>query len=67
LESLGVPVSEGQDVLRGGFAMFVQPFNISQLTITGAYSTNPILEQQGFSQTTSLPSNNTNNNGLSRP
>ena len=45
--------------------MFVQPFNISQLTITGAYSTNPILEQQGFSQTTSLPSNNTNNNGLS--
>jgi len=46
---------KGKTVLRGGFAMFVQPVVISQLTIAGAYSTNPIQNQQGFSQTTQLP------------
>ncbi len=47
-------ILKGKTVLRGGFAMFVQPDVISQLTITGAYSTNPIQNQQGFSQTTQL-------------
>ncbi len=46
-------------VFRGGFAMFVQPVSVTQLAITGAYSTNPILQQYGFSQTTTFtPSNN---------
>lgn len=54
---------KGKTVVRGGFAMFVQPNTISQLTITGAYSTNPILNQQGFSQTTQMVV--TNNNNLS--
>ena len=53
----------GKTVVRGGFAMFVQPDTLSQLTITGAYSTNPILNQQGFSQTTQLVV--TNNSNLS--
>ncbi len=46
-------------VVRAGFAVFVQPVSITQLAITGAYSTNPILQQYGFSQTTAFnPSNN---------
>jgi len=51
----------GKTAFRGGFAMFVQPISITQLTITGAYSTNPILDQEGFSQSTSLVSTNDNN------
>lgn len=48
----------GKTSFRGGFAMFVQPIALSQLTITGAYSTNPVLQQYGFSQTTQyIPSN----------
>ncbi len=49
-------------VVRSGFAMFVSPIAISTLQISGAYSTNPILTQQGFSQTT--PFTPTNNNYL---
>lgn len=41
-------------VFRGGFAMFVSPIVISNLAITGAYSTNPIINQEGFSATTSF-------------
>jgi hypothetical protein len=50
---------KGKTVFRGGFAMFVQPIGITQLDITGKYSTNPILQQYGFSQTTQViqPSN----------
>jgi hypothetical protein len=49
----------GKTVIRGGFAMFVQPISVTQLDITGKYSTNPILQQYGFSQTTQViqPSN----------
>ncbi|HEY3742499.1 MAG TPA: TonB-dependent receptor [Bryobacteraceae bacterium] len=48
----------GKTSFRGGFAIFVQPIALSQLTITGAYSTNPILQQYGFSQTTQyIPTN----------
>ncbi len=47
-------------VVRGGFAMFVQPIGITQLAITGAYSTNPILNQEGFSQATPLTASNDN-------
>ena len=46
-------------VVRAGFATFVQPVMVTQLDITGKYSTNPILQQYGFSQTTQVvqPSN----------
>ena len=46
-------------VVRAGFATFVQPVMLTQLDITGKYSTNPILQQYGFSQTTQVvqPSN----------
>ena len=50
----------GKAVIRSGFAMFVSPITISTLQITGAYSTNPILAQQGFSQSTAF--NPTNDN-----
>src|SRR4029077_15931740 len=49
--------------VRSGFAMFVQPIAISTLQPTGAYSTNPLSLQPGFSQTTSMVV--TNNNNLS--
>ena len=42
----------GKTVIRGGFGMFVSPVTISTLAITGAYSTNPITNQEGFSQST---------------
>ena len=41
-------------VFRGGFAMFVSPIVISNLAVTGAYSTNPIINQEGFSATTTF-------------
>ncbi len=45
--------------VRTGFALFVQPIAISTLQVSGAYSTNPLSLQQGYSQTTSMtPSNN---------
>jgi hypothetical protein len=48
-------------VLRGGIAMFASPNSISSLSINGAYSTNPILTQEGFSQSTTLTSTTDNN------
>jgi hypothetical protein len=44
----------GKLAVRSGFAMFVQPITIASLAVNGAYSTNPILAQEGFSQTTSM-------------
>ncbi len=52
----------GKTVVRGGFGIFVSPVTIASLAINGAYSTNPILTQEGFSQTTAY--NPTNNNYL---
>ena len=48
----------GKTVVRTGFAIFVQPISISQLSIAGAYSTKPILQQYGFSQTTQYTASN---------
>ena len=57
--------------IRSGFAMFVQPIAISTLQVSGAYSTNPLSLQPGFSQTTSMivtnDSNKTVANSLSDP
>jgi hypothetical protein len=47
-------------VVRGGFGMFVGPITIATLQISGAYSTNPILTQAGFSQSTSYTATNDN-------
>jgi hypothetical protein len=52
---------KGKTVVRGGFGMFVSPNSISTLQITGAYSTNPVLTQEGFSQSTTLTSTTDNN------
>jgi hypothetical protein len=41
-------------VIRGGLGMFVDPVTIASLSVTGAYSTNPILAQEGYSQTTQM-------------
>jgi hypothetical protein len=46
--------------IRSGFAMFVQPIVISTLQVTGAYSTNPLSLQPGFSQTTQMTVTNNN-------
>jgi hypothetical protein len=50
----------GKTVIRGGFGIFVSPVTISTLALTGAYSTNPITNQEGFSQSTAptVTSNN---------
>ncbi len=47
-------------VIRGGFGMFVAPVTIASLAVTGAYSTTPILAQEGFSQTTAMTVTNNN-------
>jgi hypothetical protein len=47
-------------VIRGGFGMFVAPVTISSLAVTGAYSTTPILAQEGFSQSTAETVTNNN-------
>lgn len=41
-------------VIRGGFGIFVAPATLDNLAVTGAYSTNPLVDQEGFSQTTSM-------------
>jgi Carboxypeptidase regulatory-like domain len=49
----------GKMVIRAGFAIFVQPMMITQLDVTGKFSTKPVQQQYGFSQTTQIvqPSN----------
>ncbi|MBZ5583177.1 MAG: carboxypeptidase regulatory-like domain-containing protein [Acidobacteriia bacterium] len=51
----------GKTVINGGFAMFVAPITIALLQSTGAYSTNPILTQEGYSQSTPFTASNDNN------
>jgi hypothetical protein len=48
-------------VIRTGFGMFVTPVTIASLSVNGNYSTNPILAQEGFSQTTNMVVSNDNN------
>ena len=49
----------GKTVVRGGFGIFVQSLTVANLAVTGNYSSNPIIDQEGFSQTTPFvaPSN----------
>ena len=46
---------KGKTVFRGGFGLFVSPVTVANLAITGAYSSNPIVDQEGFSQVTQFP------------
>jgi hypothetical protein len=49
----------GKTVIRSGFGMFVAPTTIAYLAQNGNYSSNPIIDQEGFSQSTSgTPSTN---------
>ena len=43
---------QGKTVVRGGFGIFVQPVTMTNLASTGTYSSNPIINQEGFSATT---------------
>ncbi len=53
----------GKMVVRSGFGIFVAPTVISYLAQNGNYSSNPIIDQEGFSQETAM--NVTSNNYLS--
>ena len=44
----------GKTVVRAGFGMFVSPISMASLSVAGSYSTNPIITQEGFSQSTTL-------------
>jgi hypothetical protein len=52
---------QGKLAIRSGFAMFVQPITIATLQVSGAYSTNPLSLQPGFSQSTSMVTTNNSN------
>jgi hypothetical protein len=47
-------VLKGKTVIRGGAGVFASAVTISQMSLTGAYSTNPFLNQTGYSATTTL-------------
>ncbi len=52
---VGFAWSPGKNTsLRGGFGVFTQGTAISYLSLAGTYSTNPSINQQGFSQTTTM-------------
>ena len=44
----------GKTVVRGGFGMFVAPITIAYLAQNGNYSSNPLINQEGFSQQSSM-------------
>ncbi len=49
----------GKTVVRAGLGMFVAPITIAYLAQNGNYSSNPIVDQEGFSQSTAMtPSSN---------
>jgi len=47
-------ILKGHTVIRGGAGVFASAVTISQMSLTGAYSTNPFLNQTGYSATTTL-------------
>lgn len=50
----------GHTVIRGGFGLFVAPITMAQLGPNGNYSSNPLLDQEGFSQSTAMTVTNNN-------
>ena len=62
--------SHGKTAVRAGFGMFVAPITVANLNVNGAYSTNPLINQEGFSASTtfSIPGTIvTPTNSLSNP
>ncbi len=58
-------------VVRGGFAMFVQPLNLSNMAATGVIASSAVVNNEGFTSTTPyVPTNDnylTSANSLSNP
>lgn len=50
----------GKTVVRAGVGIFVAPVTIASMGVDGKYSTNPLTNQEGFSQTTSLTATSNN-------
>jgi hypothetical protein len=50
----------GKTVVRAGGGIFVAPVTISSMGVDGKYSTNPLTNQEGFSQTTTLTATSNN-------
>jgi hypothetical protein len=44
----------GRTVIRGGFARFVSPITVANLGVNGSYSSNPLINQEGFSASTAF-------------
>jgi hypothetical protein len=53
---------DNRTVIRGGFGMFVSQYTIANLDANGTWSSNPILDTEGFSSATTF--NPTSNNYL---
>ena len=49
---------KGRTVIRAGFGMFVAPITIATLAQNGQYSSQPVVNQSGFSQTTAMTVSN---------
>src|ERR1017187_5146818 len=50
----------GKTVVRGGFGIFVAPVTIASMGVDGKYSTSPLTNQEGFSQSTTLTATSNN-------
>ncbi len=50
----------GGTVLRGGFGIFVEPLTVANLNQYGSWSSNPILDQEGFSASTPFVASSNN-------
>ncbi len=63
--------NNGQTVIRGGIAMFVQPLNLSNLGANGTTSSSAVVNNEGFTGTTPYVATNNNYlrtaNALSNP
>lgn len=52
-------VFKDKTVFRGGFGIFVAPITVANIAANGNISSSPIINQEGFSQTTTFPTSST--------